>query len=145
VRTIFFLLPALAFLAFDCAAPNVSKGIKAKGEKHLPSQLSRNKLVEVAAVATLNVLLSVALQGGLELFATKVLHLRSLLKVTAAVPLPWSTAKDVLRGLLLRGTLRYIAHRFLLHRLVFHPRLALHVKSQCTDNRVHVRAGQDSN
>lgn len=115
VRLFCFLLPALGFLAFDCVLPNLSKGIKARGEKQLPLRLSRNKLVEIAGVAAFNVLLSVAIQGGLELLSTEVLHVRSLLKVTSLVPLPWTILKDVAKGIAMRAVLRYSAHRYLLH------------------------------
>ncbi len=33
---------------------------------------------------------------------TEVFHIRSALKVTTTLPMPWSIAKNVLRGLLLR-------------------------------------------
>jgi len=115
VRLFCFLLPALGFLAFDCAVPNLANGLKARGEKQLPSRLDRNKLLEVVSVGISNVLLSVALQAGLELLATQVFHLRSILKVTTIVPLPWTIAKDVAKGLVSRGILRYYVHRYLLH------------------------------
>lgn len=115
VRLLFYLLPALGFLAFDSFVPAFSKGIKARGERQLPTQLHRNKLLEVVGVAVVNVLLPVVVQGGLELWTTHGMHLRSLLKVTTIVPLPWTIAKDVAWGLALRGGLRYAIHRFLLH------------------------------
>jgi hypothetical protein len=115
VRVLCFLLPALSFLAFDCALPRLSRRVKARGERQLPSILSRNKLLEVVGVAVFNVLLSVALQAALEFLATQILHLRSLLKVTAAIPLPWTILKDLAKGLVIRGFLRYSIHRYLLH------------------------------
>lgn len=115
VRLIFFLLPALGFLAFDLVVPSLSKGIKAYGEKNLPSRLSNDRLLRLAGVAILNVFLSVALQAGLEVLFTETFHLRSILKVTATVPLPWNLAREVLKGLIVRGLLHYYIHRFLLH------------------------------
>ncbi|KAK5120976.1 hypothetical protein LTR85_005760 [Meristemomyces frigidus] len=115
VRLVCFLLPALGFLAFDCALPSVAKGVKAQGERQLPLQLGRNKLLEIVGVAVFNVLLSVAVQAGLEYIATQVLYMRSILKVTSIVPLPWTVLKDVAKGLVVRGMLRYAAHRYLLH------------------------------
>lgn len=115
VRQLFYLLPAIAFLAFDLAVPSLTKGIKAYGEKNLPSRLSNDRLLKVMGVAILNVLLSVALQAGLEVLFTEALHLRSILKVTAAVPLPWNLAREILKGLVVRGLLHYYIHRFLLH------------------------------
>ncbi|KAK4560569.1 hypothetical protein LTR86_005766 [Recurvomyces mirabilis] len=117
VRLVCLLVPALACLAFDCALPKLSQGIKAHGKRQLPLSLGRDKVLEIAGVAVFNVLLSVAVQGALELFATRVMHTRSLLRVSAAVPLPWNLVKDVLKGLLLRGILRYTIHRYLLHTI----------------------------
>ena len=51
VRLLCFLLPALAFLAFDCAIPKVSKTIKARGEKQLPLALGRDRLVHIVSVS----------------------------------------------------------------------------------------------
>jgi hypothetical protein len=114
-RILFFLLPAFAFLAFDCGTPSLSKNIKAYGEKNLPSRLGNGRLLRIALVGVANVLLSVALQAILEMLFTDVLHLRSILKVTSLVPLPWSIAKDVVKGLALRGVVHYYIHRYLLH------------------------------
>ncbi|KAM0722941.1 hypothetical protein Q7P37_001139 [Cladosporium fusiforme] len=115
VRLVFFLLPALGFLAFDLVVPSLSKGIKAYGEKNLPSRLSNDRLLKIAGVAIANVFLSVALQAGLEVLFTEFFHLSSILKVTATVPLPWNLAREILKGLVVRGLLHYYIHRFLLH------------------------------
>lgn len=115
VRLLCFLLPALSMLAFDSAVPGVAKGIKSQGERQLPLRLGRNKVLEIAGVAIFNVLLSVAVHAGLEHLATEWLYLRSLLKVTSIVPLPWTVLKDVVKGLVIRGSLSYAAHRYLLH------------------------------
>jgi len=114
-RILFFLLPAFAFLAFDCGTPSLSKNVKAYGEKNLPSRLGNGRLLKIASIGVANVLLSVALQAVLEMLFTDVFHLRSILKVTSFVPLPWSIAKDVVKGLALRGVLHYYIHRYLLH------------------------------
>jgi len=115
VRVLFFLLPSIAFLAFDCLTPSLSKNVKAYGEKNLPSRVGSDRLVQSASVAVFNVLLSVALQAVSEVLFTEVFHVRSILKVTSFVPLPWSIAKDVVKGLALRGVLHYYIHRYLLH------------------------------
>lgn len=116
IRILCFVLPALGFLAFDCGFPSASQGIKAQGKKHPPLRLGRNRLIEITAVSIFNVLLAVALQAGIELLFTEVLHFRSIVKVSTGVPLPWSIAKDLLRGLALRGVLHYGIHRFVLHQ-----------------------------
>lgn len=116
VRIIFFLLPALGFLAADIATPSLSKSAKAYGEKNLPLTVANGRLMKITGDAIFNVLLQVALQAVLEVLCTEFLHLRSILKVTVAVPLPWNLAKDILKGLALRGVLYYYIHRFLLHK-----------------------------
>ncbi|KAI7195298.1 sterol desaturase family [Hortaea werneckii] len=115
VRLVCFLAPALSALVFDCAVPSLAKSIKARGKKQLPTNLGRKKLLEVIVVSVVNVFLAIAVQAALELLTTEVLHLRSNIKVTSLVPLPWTILKDVAKGLALRGVLRYFIHRFLLH------------------------------
>ncbi|KAK0800381.1 hypothetical protein LTR91_013463 [Friedmanniomyces endolithicus] len=115
VRLACFLLPALGMLGFDCAVPGFSREIKAGGGKVSPLGLGRRKVLETVGVAVFNVLLAVGVQAGCEYLAIHVLHLRSLLRITALAPLPWTMAKDILKGLLVRGTLRYAIHRYLLH------------------------------
>lgn len=115
LRVLFFLIPALGLLAFDCVAPGLSKAIKSRGERQLPGRLGSRKLLLVVGVAVFNVLLSVAIQAALELTTTRVLHLRSLVKVTSTVPLPFNLVKQILAGLVLRGILHYIIHRYVLH------------------------------
>ncbi|KAM0702697.1 hypothetical protein Q7P35_010129 [Cladosporium inversicolor] len=115
VRVLFFLLPSFAFLAFDCVTPSLSKNVKAYGGKNLPTRVGNGRLAQITSVAVFNVLLSVALQAISEVLFTEVFHVRSILKVTSFVPLPWSIAKDVVKGLALRGALHYYIHRYLLH------------------------------
>lgn len=115
IRLFCFLLPALGFLAFDIAVPKVSKTVKARGERQLPTRHGRDKLLGIVSVAVCNVLLGVLIHAGLELLFTRVLHLKSLLKVTTIVPLPWSIVKDLLQGLVIRGAVHYAVHRFVLH------------------------------
>lgn len=115
VRVLFFLLPSIASLAFDCATPSLSKNVKAYGEKNLPMRVSNERLPQIALVAVFNVLLAVAVQAASEVLFTEVFHFRSILKVTSFVPLPWSILKDLVKGLALRGILHYYIHRYLLH------------------------------
>lgn len=114
-RMLCFLLPALGFLAFDCATPGLSKGVKARGKEHSPLKHDRRVLAEIVGVATFNVLLGVVLQVVLEVLFTRVLHLKSILRVTVGVDLPWNIIKDVARGFVLRGILHYVVHRYALH------------------------------
>lgn len=114
-RLLCFLVPALGFLAFDCAVPGFSKNLKARGKEHSPLRHDRRVLLEIAGVASCNVLLGVLLQLTLEVLATRVFHLKSILRVTIAVDLPWNIIKDVARGFVLRGILHYVVHRYALH------------------------------
>lgn len=115
VRLICFLIPALAFLAFDLALPRLSKNVKARGSTQLPGRLGRGKVVEVALVAVGNALLAVLVQAALEFLVTHGLHLRSMVKVTSSVPLPWTIVIELLKGFAVRGIASYLVHRYLFH------------------------------
>ncbi|KXT12970.1 hypothetical protein AC579_3151 [Pseudocercospora musae] len=115
IRCCLFLLPALGFLAFDCVLPKLSRRMKARGREHLPLRLGRDKVLRIAGIAVGNVLLSVLLQSCLEILVSRILHLRSLIKVSSTIPLPWSILKDILGGLAVRGVAHYVVHRYYLH------------------------------
>ncbi|KAB8339115.1 hypothetical protein FH972_022051 [Carpinus fangiana] len=122
-KLIFYLLPSALFLAFDAGLPSVAKSIKAEGLRATPQYAftrshGRNHRVntsKLVAWATFNTLLGVALQVGIDALFTKVLGLRSRLRVSSTIPMPWSLVKDVTRAFLLRDVLAYYVHRFLLH------------------------------
>ena len=137
-RVLFYILPSLAFLAFDSIWPSLAMTLKEHGKPALPTskeQWSRRGLWwKITLFSVANVLLSVALQISLELFVTRVLHLRSLLRLSTGVPLPWSIAKDLFFGFILRESFTYTLHRHVLHSE--HSRLTdLHEKWQ---HSVHV-------
>ena len=106
IRVLFYILPSLGFLAFDSAAPKVAIGIKEHGKDALPlsdePQGKKNRWWKIALVSVGNTLLGVALQLAIELLFTQVLRIRSALKITTSIPLPWSITLDLLKGLLLR-------------------------------------------
>jgi len=106
IRVLFYILPSLGFLAFDSAAPKIAVKIKEHGEDALPLSEGgggkKDRWWKIALVSVGNVLLGVALQAGIELLFTKVLHIRSALKISTSIPLPWSMAIDLVKGLLLR-------------------------------------------
>lgn len=118
-RILFYVLPSLGFLAFDTASPKLAVSIKEHGEAALPmgdeEGVRKGHWWRVTLVSIGNVLLSVAIQIGLELLCTQILHVRSLLKISTSVPFPWSIAKDLALGLLLREVLTYGIHRYALH------------------------------
>lgn len=106
VRLLFYVLPSLAFLLFDSALPGLAVGIKEHGDEALPLSAGngarKSRWWRIAGVSIGNVLLGVAVQAGVEVLFTDVFHIRSALKVTTAIPMPWGIAKDLVRGLLLR-------------------------------------------
>ena|SRR5437868_5712483 len=103
VRLVFFVLPALLFLAFDAGLPDLAQSIKAQGKYALPSRLGRSRALRVLGWSVFNTVLGVALTVGLELLFAKVLSVRSLLSVSKTLPFPWKAVQSVLFGLLLRG------------------------------------------
>jgi len=125
VRVLFFVIPSTLFLAFDSILPSLSVGIKTQGAPALPTRTGgvsgarrgrgRPEWYQLVAISILNVCFSIAIQAGVELLFTEVLDIRSALKVTTTLPMPWSIARDVVRSLLLREVFQYYIHRFILH------------------------------
>lgn len=85
--------------------------MKSQGASALPTrtggaQVSRGgtkpEWYKVIGLGLFNICLGVALQAGVEMLFTELLDIRSTLKVTSTLPMPWGLAKDVVRGLLLR-------------------------------------------
>ncbi|KAI4174738.1 MAG: hypothetical protein LQ343_002109 [Gyalolechia ehrenbergii] len=135
IRILFYLLPALGFLAFDGAASDLAVKIKEHGETALPMGKeqggSKGRWWKVALVSTANVLLGVFIQSSVELVFTKVLRIRSALKISTSLPMPWAIAIDLIRGLFLREILSYVLHRYALHHLDS-PITAFHMTWQHT-------------
>jgi hypothetical protein len=111
MRTIFWLVPSILFMVFDTIIPSLAVGIKSQGGSALPTRTggvrvsrkgSRPEWYTVIGISIFNICLGVAVQAGVELLFTEVLHIRSALKVTTTLPLPWGIAKDIFRSLLLR-------------------------------------------
>lgn len=106
IRVLFYILPSVVFLAFDSAVPKVAAGIKEYGKDALPladePEGRKGRCWKISLVSVSNVLLGVALQVGIEMLFTQVLHIRSALRITTSIPLPWSIAFDLVKGLLLR-------------------------------------------
>jgi hypothetical protein len=112
VRALFFLAPSLLFLLFDSVIPSLAVGLKAQGAPALPTRTGgvkgarkaggKPKWYSVLGLSLFNICLSIALQAGVELLFTQVLGIRSALKITTTLPMPWSIARDVIRSLVLR-------------------------------------------
>ena len=120
VRALFFLAPSILFMLFDSIIPSLAVGIKTQGQSALPTRGNKRggrapPWYQVIGLSLFNICLSVAVQAGVELLFTDVLKIWSALKITTQLPMPWSIAKEVLRGLLLREVLQYYIHRFVLH------------------------------
>ncbi len=103
IRLLFYLLPSLLSLALDTAAPNLAVHIKAQGAVALPARRGGRKPAVVAAWATFNVLLGVGLQAAVEALFTQVLDMRSVLKVTTTLPMPFGVLKDLGKSLVMRN------------------------------------------
>ncbi|CAF9935942.1 MAG: hypothetical protein HETSPECPRED_009955 [Heterodermia speciosa] len=119
IRVLFYILPSVVFLTFDSAVPKIAVGIKEHGEDALPQgdkpEGRKSRCWKISLVSASNVLLGIALQVGIEVLFTQILHVRSALKITTSIPLPWSIAFDLVKGLLLRELLTYVLHRYVLH------------------------------
>jgi hypothetical protein len=103
VQILLYLLPAILFLLFDTGLPSLAAQIKAQGDLALPGRSGRKKVAKIAGWSIFNLLMGIALQLGLELLLTKVLHVRSALSLSKTMPLPWTIAKQVGTLILLRG------------------------------------------
>lgn len=106
VRFLFYILPSLGFLIFDSVLPSLAVNLKEHGDQALPlsneNETRKGRCWKIALVSMGNVLLGVGLQASVELLFTEVFHIRSALKVTTAIPMPWGIARDLFRGFLLR-------------------------------------------
>lgn len=109
VRLLFYILPSSLFLLFDVTVPSLSVAIKAQGQIALPGRSGakgtkgRQGVLKVTAWSIFNILLGIALQVSIDLVLTKVLRVKSALKIVTRLPLPWGLAKDICKGFLIRG------------------------------------------
>ncbi|MCJ1241621.1 hypothetical protein MMC14_009627 [Varicellaria rhodocarpa] len=122
-RVIFYILPSIGFLVFDIALPSLAINIKEQGEVALALSKEQDgkfgKLWKVVIISCGNVLGSVILQTGVEILFTDVFHIRSAIRITTSLPLPWSIIKGLSSGLLLREILTYAIHCYVLHEARF--------------------------
>ncbi|KAJ5938088.1 hypothetical protein N7454_004430 [Penicillium verhagenii] len=119
VRLIFFLLPSVIFFLFDILTPSAAVIIKAHGQAGLPAGRSfgmvRVRDLKVAFWAIFNVVLATVLQGAIETLLVQVLQVRSAVKVSMKLPMPWQMGQGLVLGLLIREALTYYVHRYGLH------------------------------
>jgi hypothetical protein len=112
IRVLFFVGPSFLFLFFDTILPSLAVGIKSQGAPALPTRSGgvqgtrrgrgRPEWYQVVGLSLFNICFGIAIQAGVELLFTEVLGIRSALKVSTTLPMPWSIAKDCIKGLLLR-------------------------------------------
>lgn len=117
VRLMFFIIPSAVFLLFDTLLPSLAVGIKWQGVSALPTRTGSvsgirrrdgsSQWYQIIALSVFNICLAIAIQAGIELLFTDVFQIRSALKITTTLPMPWSIAKEILRALLLREVSLY--------------------------------------
>jgi hypothetical protein len=119
VRTLFYILPSAFFLIFDALLPSAAESLKALGDSALPFKNANRqrtmRTLRVLGWSVLNILLGVTVQALVEVLFTRVLLIRSALRVTTSLPLPFGILKDLARGYLLREVVTYVLHRYHLH------------------------------
>lgn len=119
VRIFFHILPSLFFVTFDILLPSAAENFKALGDAALPfKDASRKQAIRQLRIlgwSIFNILLSVAVQAYVEILFTRVLLIRSALRVTTTLPMPFGILKDLAKGYLVREILGYVFHRYILH------------------------------
>lgn len=116
VRLIFYLIPSVLFFLFDILIPSASVVLKVYGKDGLPQGKKKKdggSELKVAGWAIFNLILGIAAQGLIEFVLTRVLGMKSRLKVTTKLPLPWDIVKGVGRALMFREVwLRTVLRRW---------------------------------
>ncbi|KAG8533448.1 uncharacterized protein KY384_002231 [Bacidia gigantensis] len=119
IRVLFYLVPSTLFLALDSLAPDFAQSLKEHGEDALATGEAQGgpqgRWWKVTLVSVFNVTLGVFLQTGVDVLFTKVLGIRSAIKISTNLPMPWTIALQLALGLLLREVLTYAVLRFVLH------------------------------
>ena len=116
-RTVFYLVPGALSLLFDTLLPSLAVSMKAHGDASSPMQYGGQKLARIVGVSMFNLTLGIALQAAVEL-VLKALHIRSALKITTTLPMPWTMFIDLVWALAIRGV-----------RLAYPPNELLYAKS----------------
>jgi hypothetical protein len=111
LRLSLYIIPSLIFLLFDIGLPSLSVEFKSQGQWGIPNNQKGGArgVRRVIAWSCANVLLTVALQAGIEFLVTDVLQMRSLLLIKGSrwglnhLPNPWTMVKHGIIGLLSRN------------------------------------------
>lgn len=105
-RLAFFVIPSVVFFLFDVLTPSAAVVVKEHGEAGLPGGRKRFKLrskeFKIAGWSLLNLGLALFTQATIEWLFTRVLRVRSAIKVSASLPTPWTLLQDILIGFLFR-------------------------------------------
>ena len=104
VRILFYALPSIIFFAFDVLTPSAAVVLKAQGETGLPRGKKNGKIrtreFKIAGWALLNLCLGISAQAAIESLLVKGLGVRSAIKVSLKLPMPYEMFKDMVRGML---------------------------------------------
>lgn len=111
LRLSLYIIPSLIFLLSDIGVPSLAVEFKTQGKWGIPSNQKggARAVRRVVAWSCANVLLTVALQAGIEFLVTDVLHMRSLLRIKGSrwglnhLPNPWTMVKHGAIGLVSRN------------------------------------------
>lgn len=101
LRLSLYIIPSLIFLIFDIGVPSLAVEFKSQGKWGIPSNQRGGARAarRVVAWSCVNVLLTVALQAGIEFLVTDVFQMRSLLRIKGSrwglnhLPNPWTMLK----------------------------------------------------
>ncbi|KAH7068854.1 hypothetical protein BKA63DRAFT_569725 [Paraphoma chrysanthemicola] len=123
IRLTLYVFPSLFFLLFDIGVPSLASEFKSQGRLGIATlqKGGKRKMWRVAGWSVANVLITVALQAGIEFLVTDVFRMRSLLQIKGSkwtlnhLPYPWTMIKHAILGLLARNTIQYYVHTHLLH------------------------------
>lgn len=104
VRVLFYALPSIVFFLFDILTPSASVVIKAQGATGLPGGKRRRSIrqreLKIAGWALVNLSLAIAVQWAIETACVRGLGLRSALKVSLKLPMPYEMCRDLVVGML---------------------------------------------
>jgi Fatty acid hydroxylase superfamily len=119
VKILFYVLPSTFFLLFDALLSSAAESLKTMGSTGLPLKNAKRERYIMVGKTLLwslgNLFLGLLVQAGIEVLLTRFFSVRSALKVTTSLPMPWGIFLDLLRGWITRETLGYVLHRFALH------------------------------
>lgn len=115
-RLLFYVLPSVLFFLFDVLTPSAAVVVKEHGEAGLPGGRKRFKLrpkeFKIAGWALLNLFLALFTQATIEFFLTRILRVRSAIRVSVSIPTPWTILQDIFFGLLGREVRYFFSYSY---------------------------------